>query len=320
MVRIRNNQILHAMKKITLWCLWGVLFLPLPVISLAQNHSPDFWGDYVYGFEDTTYRDRLSIDTVHYPHNIWQIGAPQKNRINEAYSIPNVIITDTRNAYPPNNTSVFEIVHQAQEGFGGGEVAVFSGFYHVDTDSLSDYGIMEFSPDNGTTWINLLTDTLYHNYYHWFTGKPVLTGSSDGWKFFGIQLAGMHQVFAIDSGDLVRFRVSFISDELQENRDGLAFDDLHFQDHCLGINNEKESFSIRIFPNPCQDVLHISLEDPYKFPLTLNLLDIHGKIVKKKTLLHDTAPINLQDISPGVYLVVLTNNSQIIYQQKIVKP
>ncbi len=40
MVRIRNNQILHAMKKITLWCLFGGLFLIFPNTLKGQDYFP----------------------------------------------------------------------------------------------------------------------------------------------------------------------------------------------------------------------------------------------------------------------------------------
>ena len=54
-------------------------------------------------------RSHFKIDTTTYHHNIWQIGAPHKTVFSAAYTAPNVIITDTVNHYPVNDTSVFTI-------------------------------------------------------------------------------------------------------------------------------------------------------------------------------------------------------------------
>jgi len=256
------------------------VLIQLPMNSFAQYNIPDGWMDYIYTFDDTTHWHSLSIDTINNPDNIWQIGHPQKNTIDNAFSQPNVIITDTIDSYPSNNLSVFEILHQAQEGFIEGGVAIFSGFYYVDSDSLLDYGTIEFSPDDGTTWINLLTDTAYSDYYNWFTEKPILTGSSISWTFFGIQLAGIKEIFEIDSTTIVRYKISFFSDEVNNNRDGLAFDDLHFKDYLLKINNLDKPVFIDIFPNPCQKILSVSVKDFNESKLTLILLDINGEIIK----------------------------------------
>lgn len=290
------------------------------MISIAQYNLPDGWEDYIYTFDDTTHWHSLSIDTINYPYNIWQIGHPQKHTIDNAFSQPNVIITDTIDSYPPNNMSVFEIGHQAQEGFIDGGVAVFSGFYFVDSDSLLDYGTIEFSPDDGTTWINLLTDTVYSDYYNWFTEKPVLTGSSFSWRFFGIQLAGIKEIFEIDSTTIVSYKISFISDDINNNKDGLVFDDLHFKDYLLKINALDESVFIDISPNPCQEALRVSVKDFSESKLTLTLLNINGEIIKHKTLLNDNVnEINMNEVIQGIYIVIVKNMNQIIHQQKIIK-
>ena len=298
----------------------GFILIQLPIILIAQYNLPNGWEDYIYTFEDTTHWHSISIDTINNPNNIWQIGHPQKNTINIAFSQPNVIITDTIDSYPPNNMSVFEIWHQAQEGFINGGVAVFSGFYFVDSDSLLDYGTIEFSPDDGTTWINLLTDTVYSDYYNWFTEKPVLTGSSFSWIFFGIQLAGIKEIFEIDSTTIVRYKISFFSDEVNNNKDGLAFDDLHFKDYLLKINTLDEPVFIDISPNPCQETLRVSVKDFSESKLTLTLLNINGDIIKHKTLLNNNVnEINMNEVTQGIYIVIVKNMNQIIHQQKIIK-
>ena len=58
-------------------------------------------------FDNAVYKEAIEIDTVHYHHNIWQVGAPHKSVFTSAQSLPNAIVTDTANPVPPNDTSVF---------------------------------------------------------------------------------------------------------------------------------------------------------------------------------------------------------------------
>ncbi|MBW7914274.1 MAG: hypothetical protein H3C54_11410, partial [Taibaiella sp.] len=111
------------------------------------------------------YNDRFIIDTANYPNNIWQIGEPQKTTFNSAHSYPNAVITDTINAYPVNDTSVFyfKVVSYHPPGLPQHwyELVGFSFNYRLDIDS-GEIVKVEISTDSGMHWVNLLEeDTTY---------------------------------------------------------------------------------------------------------------------------------------------------------------
>lgn len=303
---------------ITIW----VLILLLQFETKAQELLPDSWNDYIFTFEDTTFWHSLTIDTIDNPDNVWQIGQPQKSIINYAYTPPNVIITDTLNGYPSNNISTFVIYHEAQGGFIEGGVAVLSGFFKVDSDSISDYGIIDISPDNGITWINLLTDTLYTDYYNWITNKPVLTGRTLDWQFFAVQLAGIRDAFQLDSTSIIKYRFSFLSDGIDNARDGLAYDNLHFQDYLLGVNENQKNYSVDVYPNPCKDYLWITINSIKQQNKLINfeIIDMSGKNFKiSKSPYFNDNRILLNKLKPGNYILIIKNSDRIIYKQKIIK-
>lgn len=246
------------------------------LIISGNCYSQEYYDFEMYqiNFEDTTQIGRINIDTLSNPENIWQIGTPSKDNFSEAYSLPNAIITDTANNYPANDTSSFTIIHRASLALTGQEDAVLSGYYKVDSDSLMDYGKIELSPDNGKTWIDMLLDSSEW-LFEWNTEKPVLTGSSD-WTYFWVQFGNSDHIF--NRGDTIQFRFSFISDEIQNNRNGLMFDDLSLIDYFEGIySNSYVEFSSTAFPNPAKKCLVIKYDNLK--PTELEIIDETGRLI-----------------------------------------
>ncbi|MBK7336586.1 MAG: T9SS type A sorting domain-containing protein [Saprospirales bacterium] len=260
------------------------------LILLAMSSPWAFHGairlfDYTITFDDTLEIKNLFIDTVSNPNNIWQVGIPQKVIFTDAYSAPNVIVTDTANPYPVNDTSVFIISNTSEGGFVYYHTVILAGQYFVNSDTLSDYGMMEFSPDNGITWVDLLNDSIetIFGYWHWdsyLTGleKPVLTGNSNGWKEFWVHLTELGPVFDIQLGDTVLYRFTFISDSIQTGKDGLMFDDLHFEDWVEGTHEIQNDKLISIAPNPVSDNLAI-LRPPENGREWVQVFDCNGRLL-----------------------------------------
>jgi hypothetical protein len=249
-----------------------LLLLLLSATCYSQILDSDI---YQLTFDDTTHYGKLFADTVSNPENMWQIGSPQKNILNEAFSPPNVIITDTINPYSINDTSIFKIIHRVNIGLALEQRMEVSGHFKVDSDSLKDFGLIEYSPDNGVTWLNMINNQSFD----WGSEKPVLTGLSD-WTYFGVSFDDLG--YDLEIGDTVQFRFTFISDSIQENRGGLMFDDLFFFDFYEGVNSQiyTEFYSLG-YPNPCDQWLNIEFENSLRNSVNLEIIDNSGKIVSK---------------------------------------
>ena len=263
--------------------------------------------NYCLNFEDTTCLHNLVIDTTAFPQNIWQIGRPQKPSFDSAASPSNVIITDSIHPYPVNNYSVFIIRNMATMGdiYGFG---MLQGEFNVQTDSLHDYGRMEFSPDNGTTWIDLINDTLY-NTFIWYTEKPVLSGNSHGWKNFEVLLADIGSVFNLHLGDTLLFRFTFISDPVPETLGGLMYDNFCFTDFVEGISEiHFKPIKSKIYPNPSNSIFTIEFENPSSDEFELAIYDIHSKpLLKKNNITDRKVTLEARSFKPGIYIYKLTN-------------
>lgn len=283
-------------------------------LSLFSQDPWDVMGyEFNLSFDDTSQLHRIDIDTVSNPNNSWQIGAPQKIVFTSASSLPNVIVTDTINPYPVNDTSTFSLRFLAGQGFTFPHTATLSGVYKVDSDSLSDFGKIEFSPNNGETWIDLLTDSVYEDYedmngYYWITDKPVLTGTSTNWEYFFVSVAGFGSIFNIQEGDTIVYKFTFISDSIQTERDGLMYDNLMFADWVEGLEEIGYAhIKSECFPNPAIDQLSIKFDNNQSALFDVFIYDVQGRQIYSSTTTAENINLSVQPFTKGIYFYKLVN-------------
>lgn len=254
-------------------------------------------------FDDTTFNQHLFIDSTSNINNIWQIGSPHKTTFTSAYSVPNAILTDTINPYPINDTSSFIITHEI---FVPGPMwgTSISGYYKVNTDTLNDYGTIEYSMDNGLSWTNVLSGSADIEYSGTFF--PTLTGNSNGWQTFNISFTNFSQ----NNGDTILFRFTFISDSIQTNNDGVMYDNIQIGDISEGIEETSpDLIKSNVYPNPIIDNLNIDFENRNNSVYKLIILDNTGKIIWTiSNIEKNSLNINIQELLSGVYYYNLINS------------
>ncbi len=282
--------------------------------SFGQWLGDDF---YTMNFEDTSALQHLRIDSLTNQNNLWQVGSPQKTIFTSANSAPNVIVTDTINSYPTNDTSSFIIINVATgDGFVWPHTVILAGEYYVNSDTLTDFGTIEFSPDNGTTWVDLINDTAYSSYLSWQLPIPTLTGNSNGWQYFWVHLAQLGPVFNIQNGDTVLYRFTFFSDSVQTNKDGLMFDDLHFEDYVEDIEEIQNDNLISIYPNPVKDRLSIQTNQ-ISSSVSIQIINYQGQILYNNDYFHEKF-IDIQHLINGLYFLRYSDNNSFSIKKFIV--
>ena len=279
------------------------IFTFLTLSGFGQNdpNSAFFTNIFFDGWEDTFYVS-LSIDTLNNSNNIWQIGTPQKTLLNQAESFPNVIITDTVNTYPTNDTSAFIIKYMTYN------CPYFVGFYACDTDSLNDYGMIELSVDNGQTWMNLLADSL-----NVFLGnKPVLTGNSNGWQYME---ADFNNISPWGLEDTLLLKFTFISDSIQTPNEGLMFDSFSF---CISANTKNlyQLNNLKVFPNPTSDILNFQFETPIE-NAEIRIYSTIGQLMTNQKLTNNDVQFDVSNYQHGMYFYGVYVEGQLIKQGQV---
>lgn len=266
-----------------------ILVVLSPLIVQGQGWNTPL--DVTFDPDDTVYQQSIIIDTTH-NHNLWQIGKPNKVVFDSAYSLPNAIVTDTLNQYPPNDTSVFILGLRNFLRTSTWWHAVGYIYFHfqMDVDSGSR-GIIEYSSDTGQTWKNLPT----------IAGTPpdtiTFTHSSFGWQWYSIPF------FDINS-DTLLLRFTFISDSDAASGDGWQID--NFQ-----VNYYTEDVSIvtkpqySIFPNPANTLL--TIKGPDKIG-NVEVYNSSGKLLLTNYYNKTVADIDISSLLPGIYFVNVEGN------------
>ncbi len=270
------------------------LLLAIVVLFSFTGKAQMMWD---ISFDHGSGTDRIILPDGN--NGLWQIGKPSKSVFNEANSLPDVIVTDTLNPYPASDTSSFIVVHLAQHGWMSNYPKIdVGGWYYVNSDTLTDYGFIEFSADKGKTWA--LVDSANSGCCSWGASQeyPVFTGNSNGWKHFYYCLCTS---VPVEYGDTVLYRFSFISDGNQTNKDGLMFDDLHFEDWSEGIDEHPDDRLITISPNPVSDILWIETA-PKQGSKTVQVINVSGTIVYNNQDFREKY-INTVNFNDGIYLI-----------------
>lgn len=284
-----------------------LLIIPFFLVSVVAGAQKDW--ECSLTFDNPPYiscvQDTLIIDTAGNPDNIWQIGQPNKPVFDSAYSQPNAIVTLLDTCYPSSDTSSFKIIHIADYALANLGWMSLQLVYRINSDTLADFGTIEYSPDNGLTWINLITDTFYYqNYlYHFYPSRPILSGNNGDWHYLTIVINDTG-FFHYNFGDTVLWRFTFITDSNQTSKPGWMIDNINILDVWEEVEEINTSRSILLSPNPTTH--HIALQLPPQFGQADRILvyDRPGRLLMDM----DYSPeVDVSSLAGGLYFVVVSN-------------
>lgn len=85
----------------------------------------------------------------------------------------------------------------------------------------------------------------------------------------------------------------------------------------VGLEDFAPNFEVTIFPNPTEDVLNIKTNSFEN--VTYALYDAQGKLVTQDMLLAEQTPIQVSQLAPGNYSLILNKETQDLKTFKLVK-
>jgi hypothetical protein len=88
-------------------------------------------------------------------------------------------------------------------------------------------------------------------------------------------------------------------------------------DPSVGVNEVENNLGLRVFPNPANEVINISLNK--EVSATLTLLDVSGKVVRTQALNGISTSINTASLNSGVYFVTINDGTSVSTQKVVIK-
>lgn len=153
--------------------------------------------------------------------------------------------------------------------------AVFTGsLYPADTASFRDLGLIRTNADGDTLW------TRYFGGVRTETGYEVQVDGNT------IVVCGKADVN--NSEDIIILRADF---------DGNA---------AVGIHETTAENRWNIYPNPFTESINISSNSPANRPISMEVLDLSGRVLSRSTVTHRTS-LNLAWLPSGTYLLRIEN-------------
>jgi hypothetical protein len=293
------------------------LLLFFLLLSTIPSFGQWYWN---VDFDSSWNLNKVYRDTISNPNCKWQIGQPSKTVFTSARSVPNAIVTDLSHPVPANDTSTFFLIHHRDTTALFHEAFTLDFMYQMDGDS-TDYGIIEVSPDEGKTWVNMLTqDSIYQLDWN-NSSKPTLKGSTNGWKSFHVNMwkwaSSWGTYLAAMTADTILFKFTYITDNNATPRDGWMIDDILVEDMWEGISEIQKDDLISIYPNPTSDNLQIQrTNDSNK--QSIQILNNEGKVVYDNPNFTGTS-VDTKQLANGIYFLKYSDKDNFSVKKFVVQ-
>ena len=264
---------------------------------------------YFDGADTTDYSIKYSFDS----NSVWQVGPPQKLIFDSAASIPNVLITDTASTYPGPDTSIVEFIIPAYYYWSG--IGAIQWLQKLDMDSARDFGMVEYKPHPDSAWMNAFNSPYLYNFYGFDSsnvgampnGDSAFTGTDSSWSDIWLCIDWTYYYLT----DTAYLRFTFISDTIDENREGWMVDNLLA--HITLIHTVKEDDPdtyMKVYPTPSKGRINIEVKKRADYHIIehMELISVDGRVIRR----YGSSPIkfwiDISDLPDGLYYLNVTTN------------
>ena len=220
--------------------------------------------------------------------DVWMIGDPNKTLFYDAYSQPNVLITDTVNVIPDSTVASFTIAIDPS-WYSWGIVAI-EWSQKLDLEWSKEAGIIEFSTDTMQTWENVFyhpqVDNFYgympanEGYYQYVT-EPGFSGQDTTWRNIWLCFGYSGWFSTLDTFNL---RFTLKTDSLEHGSEGWMIDNFSIHEtwfHTVAEYSDEDEFNS--YPTVTADVIKVKCNaktDPPKI-VNVEIFDLTGKLIEE---------------------------------------
>ena len=233
-------------------------------------------------------------DIFHYSHSM---SAPNGGDLTE---INNTIIGKY---YSPNNDTLFyvrDIISRSSSSANPTPVYEYftDTMYYANLDSFVNHGIID----------SVYTDVTKYN------GRKINRDTS---SLSDLYVNSLGKVY-----DMIYYSVANSIEDLYQLVYYKKGNEVWGTPIPLGTKSRNiYLFNINIYPNPANNILHLSFEKKLNEDILLSIYNSLGKLVKQQQLAaySNDYKMNIGELSKGIYFIKFTSNKQPVYSSKFIK-
>ncbi len=276
-------------------------------IQISINQTGAF--NDTYTFEN---RDFLTNDS-----NTWQRGVPNGLVLNTAGSGSDGIAYAT-NLSGDHDNELNSYLYSGCYDFSNVSTAQLSFEMAFQIEQNWDLLYMEYSIDQGTTW-DILGSS---NDPNWYNSSRFPNGSNC-FNCVGAQWTGSattmntytHSLDFLSGESNVIFRYAFVTDQ-SVTEEGAVIDNFVISGTASNAQNQLEN-NLQIYPNPSTGIFNLSWQTHKQ--LTLKVFDLSGKLVLTREASGNSAILDLDRVSQGVYILEIHGKEGSKSSHKLIK-
>ena len=191
------------------------------------------------------------------------------------------------------------------------DIAFLSFWTKWDIESGWDYAQVMASVDGGSNWTPLCGEYSHAGNNYQDFEQPIYDGSNSEW---------VNELIPLDDylGGEVKIAFRLVTDQ-SVTGDGFYFDDLEILsfDFVDRIDEVKNKIEWNVFPNPANQLLHVTVSLEQNSALKYEIIDISGKVILEGIFFSsEEAQISISDLNSGTYFIRLTTSTgQVDYQK-----
>lgn len=280
--------------------------------------STGLWGQsrqQYFDGADTSVWNSIFIEIGPDTGNSWQIGPPQKTIFDTASTPPNVMVTDTVNPYPKEDSSWFQAIFPVSFLEG---VKAIQWKQKLDYEYGIDGGMIEFAFANDSVWQNAFDNPNVYNFYGFDSvnvdtlpnGELGFTGTDSSWK--DIWLCFEYS-WIVSNYDTFLVRFTSVSDTDNTQQEGWMIDNM--MAHLTLVHTipeiEQEVY-MKVFPSPSNGRVYIETRKLDEFHIIehIEVIDIEGRTVEQYTNRPTKTFLDLGHLPNGMYVLNVRTNVQ----------
>ncbi len=86
-----------------------------------------------------------------------------------------------------------------------------------------------------------------------------------------------------------------------------------------GVEENTKESQLNIYPNPTADYITVNIDNKDNSPMTMNIYNTIGKLVKQVAITQNQQKVNVQDLNNGIYIVEISSKGLLERQKLIIQ-